>query len=82
MPAALELLAVKLEFEMALGEALVRVADRRPCPPVPDDDGAAAIFALGDRALEVGVFERMVLDCDREPLLAGSGSGRGSPPSS
>ena len=70
MPAAVELLAVKLELEMALLQAPVRVADRRPCALVPHDDRAAAIFALGDRALEIGIFQRVVFDRDGEALLA------------
>ena len=71
MPAALQLLAHELEFEMAFGEALVRIADRRPGAAVPDEDRAAAILALRDRPLERTIFERMVLDRDRKPLLAG-----------
>ena len=70
MPAAVEFLAAKLELEMALLQASVRVADRRPCSTIPDDDRATAIFALGDRSLEIGIFQRVVLDRDREPLLA------------
>ena len=83
MPAALQLLAVELELEMALGEPSVRIADRRPVAPVPDEDRAAAIFALRDRALEIG---RIRADGPRpRPRAAsrpGRGSGRASPPSS
>ena len=71
MPAALELLAGELELEMALGEALVRIADRRPGSAVPDEDGPAAILALRNCPFEPAVFERMILDFDREPLLSG-----------
>ena len=71
MPPAVELLPMKLELEMSLGEALVRIADRRPCAAIPHKHRAAAVFALGDRAFERAVVERMVLDFDREPLLAG-----------
>ena len=71
MPAAVELFAHELEIEMALGETLVRIADRRPGPAVPDQHRAAAVLALRDRPLERAVFERMVLDRDRKPLLAG-----------
>ena len=70
MPAALEFLAVKLELEMALFQAPLRVADRRPCATIPDDDRATAIFALSDRSFEIGIFQRVVLDRDREALLA------------
>ena len=71
MPATLEFLTVKLEVELALLQAFVRIADRRPCAPVPHDDGAAAVFAFGDRSFEIGVFQRVVFDGDREPLFAG-----------
>ena len=71
MPAAFKLLAIKLEVEMALLQAAVWIADRRPRALVPYDDRAAAVFALGDRAFEIGVFQRMVLDRDRKALLAG-----------
>src|SRR6202023_3513835 len=68
MPAAFELLPVKLELEMALGQPLVRVADRRPWAGTPYENRAAAIFALGDRAFKRAVVERMILDLDRKPL--------------
>ena len=71
MPATVELLAVKLELEMALLQAFVRIPERRPRSIVPHDDRAAAVFALGDRALEIGIFQRMVFDRDGEALLAG-----------
>src|SRR5208337_3705824 len=71
MPAALQLLAIELELEMALGESLVRIVDRLPGPAVPDENRAAAVLALRDRSLERPVFERMVLDHHRKPLLAG-----------
>jgi hypothetical protein len=61
---------MKLELEMAFLQPPMRVPDRRPGPVVPDDDGAAAVFSLGDRALEIRVFERMVFDRDGEALFA------------
>ena len=70
MPAAVELLAVQLELEMALLQAFVRIPERRPRSIVPHDDRAAAVFAFGDRALEIGIFQRMVFDRDGEALLA------------
>jgi hypothetical protein len=69
MPAAMELLALKLKVEMALRVALVSVADRRPGSAVPDDHRAP--FAFRNRAFEAAIFERMVLDMDREAFLAG-----------
>ena len=70
MPAAVQLLAVELELEMALGIALVRIADRLPAAAIPDDHRAAAILALRDRAFEVAIFEGVILDMDRQTLLA------------
>ena len=70
MPATFKLFAIELEVEMALLQAPVRIADRRPRPLVPYDDRAAAVFALGDRALEIGVFQRMVFDSDGKALFA------------
>ena len=69
VPAALQALAVQREGEMALGVGRARVAFRRPAALVPDDHGAAAVLALGDRALEGEVLQRMVLRVDREALL-------------
>src|SRR5437762_10325398 len=42
-----------------------------PSPAVPDHHRAAAILALRDGTLEVVVFDRMILDLHRQPLLAG-----------
>ena len=56
---------------MAFGKRLVRIAFRRPGAAIPDHHGAAAIFAFRDRALEGVVFDRMILDLHREPLLVG-----------
>ena len=62
MPTAGKLLALEREFEMALLEAILRVAFRLPRPAIPDNDRAAPIFAFRDRSLEVAIVERMVLD--------------------
>ena len=56
---------------MALGVALVRIAFGRPGAAIPDHDGAAAIFAFRDGALEGVVFDRMVLDVNGEAFLVG-----------
>src|SRR5690606_27826212 len=45
--------------------------DRLPGAAVPDQDAAAAVLALRDHALEVGVLERVVLGLRCEPPLAG-----------
>ena len=42
----MELLARKRELEMALLEALVRLAFGMPASAVPDHDGAATVFTL------------------------------------
>ena len=41
---------------------------RRPRAAVPDHHRAAAVLALRDDALELGVLDRVVLDLHREPL--------------
>ena len=66
---AIEAIAVQPEFEIALGQALVRIAERLPGAAVPDHHRACAILASGDHALEFAVFQRMVLGHHREPLL-------------
>ncbi len=70
MPAPAQLFAFQFEFEMALGQPLVRIADRLPLAAVPHNDRTAAILALGYRALEIAVVERVVLDMDGEALFA------------
>jgi hypothetical protein len=52
-----QLLAVEREGEPALLHAGARIVDRRPRPVVPHDDAAAAVLALRDDALEIGVLE-------------------------
>ena len=75
VPVAVQLLAVKLEVQMSLGVTLVRVVVWRPRPAIPDCDRAAAVFAGRDGAFERVVFDRMVFDMDRKPLLAGVETG-------
>ena len=71
MEAALEPLTVQHELQIALAHAGVRIADRRPAAAVPGLDRAGAVLTFRDRALEVGVIERMVLDMRREPPVGG-----------
>src|SRR5580700_2994382 len=71
MPTAAQFLTLELEFQMALGEAFVRVALGMPVAAIPDHHGAAAIFASRDGALKAVVFDRMILDMDGEALFAG-----------
>ena len=40
-----------------------------PGSVVPDHDGAAAVFAFGDRAFELAVLQRMVFDLDGQALF-------------
>jgi hypothetical protein len=71
MPGAFQLLAVEAELEVPLAIAELGIELRRPGALVPHHHRAGAIFALRDHALEVAIFQRMVLDMDREPLLVG-----------
>ena len=77
-PAAVQLLAVEAELELAGAVAGARVADRLPGAVVPDDHLARAVLALRDRSLEAAVVDRVVLDVHRHPLV---GRDRGSAPS-
>src|SRR5689334_19884855 len=55
---------------MALLHPLMRIVLRRPGAMVPDHHGAAAVLALGNDALELVVFDRMIFDVDGEALVA------------
>ena len=70
-PTAAELFAVEVEFKLAVFQAGVRVADGRPRAAVPYDHLAGTVLAVGDLTLKLGVFNWMVLDFDRQTLLAG-----------
>ena len=67
-PAA-QLLAVQYELELALPIAGFGIADRFPMPAVPQEHGAGAVLLGRNDALEVTVFERVILDVHREPLV-------------
>ncbi len=71
-PAAVQALAVERELEVAALKCRLRRLSsfRFPVAAVPELHRAAAVFSLGDRAFEVAVIERMVLDLHREPPLA------------
>src|SRR5262249_11000334 len=75
--AAPELLAREGEFEFALAQRLVGILPvlRDPEAPVPEHDGAPAVFALGDGTFEVSIRERMILDLDGKPLVCGIARG-------
>ena len=70
MPATAKLVAFQAEFEVTLLVSLVGVALRKPLPPVPYHHRSAAVLALRDRALERVVFDRVILDMDREALFS------------
>src|ERR1700736_172609 len=68
-PAALELLAVELELEMALGIAGDGIAFRDPRSAVPQQYRTAAVLLRGDDAFEGAVLDRVVLDVQCQPLV-------------
>ena len=68
-PAAIELFAGEAKLERTGLQAFLDIVHRRPDAGVPDDHRPAAILALGDHALEVDIFERVVLGLDGEPLV-------------
>ena len=66
------------EFEGAVAEAGVDVGVgglRLPGAVVPEHDGAAAVLALGDDALEAAVFHGVVFDLDGQALVGGDVAG-------
>ena len=67
-PAAMQLLAVEREFEIALLEAALGIV-AAPGAAIPQLHGAAAILAFWNRAFEVAIVERMVFDLDGEALV-------------
>jgi hypothetical protein len=71
-PLALHLGAIHFELEVAGAEAGIDVFAAKLGPPaalVPDHDGAAAVLAFGDDALESTVFEGMIFDFYGEAAL-------------
>jgi hypothetical protein len=70
-PFAVQLLAMKNEFEIALGQPLVRVAHRLPCAFIPKHHRTAPVLALGDGPFEASVLDGMILDLYRQALISG-----------
>ena len=71
-PGPVHPLAFHDELQLALGEGLADVLEallRRPVAAVPQHHRAATVLALGDRAFEVAVVERVILDLDRQPTI-------------
>ena len=68
-PAALELFTVELELEVALLISGDRIADRMPGASIPYHHRARSVLTRRNDAFEAAVFERMVLDVHRQPLV-------------
>ena len=68
-PAALELFAVELELQMPFLIAGDRIAVRMPGAAIPHHDGARPVLARRNDAFEAAVFERMIFDVHRQPLV-------------
>lgn len=69
-PASAHSCARQTKAELAAVERLRHVPLGLPDAAIPQHDSAAAILALGNRALETAVAQRMILGADREPLFA------------
>ena len=67
-PAAVQLVAMQREFQVALLEAAIGIIGF-PGAAIPQHDGAAAILVVRDGAFEIAVVQRVILDLDREPLV-------------
>ena len=71
-PRALQLIAVQRELQVAFFERRVGVGRLgRPSAMVPNHNRSAAILALGNDALEIAVFEGMILDLHGQTLDGG-----------
>ena len=70
-PLSVELCAAQGEMELPGLIALRRVVERFPCPAVPKEDGATAVFALGDDTFKIAVLDGMVFDVNGQSLFAG-----------
>lgn len=60
---------MQVEEQLALGQALARIADRFPGATVPDDDGSGTVLPGWYRAFKAAVGNRVVLDVDRHALF-------------
>src|SRR5262245_39929261 len=72
-PSPVQPLALELEPEATAAEHFL-CGPRTlwlPVASVPELHGATTVFAFGDRALEIAIVERVILDLDREPLDLG-----------
>ena len=62
-------MAPQFEQELPLLEALLRILERYPHPPIPHDHRTGAVLALGNDTLELRILERMVLGLHREAFV-------------
>src|SRR6185436_7620242 len=69
VPATLELFAVELELEMPLLISGHRIADRMPAAAIPYHHRARSVLARRNDAFKPAVFERMIFDVHRQPLV-------------
>ncbi len=67
-PAAVQLVAVQREFQIALLVSPLRILGF-PIAAVPELHRTAAILPLRNGAFEITVIQRMVFDFDRESLV-------------
>ncbi len=73
-PAAMHLLTLEVELEVAFGESAIDVGIilyRFPLAEIPEHHGSPAVLALGDCAFEVAVFDGVVFYLDGEALVGG-----------
>ncbi len=75
-PAPLQFFAGESEFDFTRAVCRLGIAVfGNPVAAVPDHDGAAAVLALGNGSFEVGVFDRVIFDLDRQTFLRGVEAG-------
>ncbi len=68
-PLAAQLVALQVEEELALLQALEGILEGDPHPAVPHDHGARAVVACGNDPLEIAVLEGVILDMHGESLV-------------
>ncbi len=75
-PFALHPLAIEAEVEVAFVQVFSALAcDGRPRAAIPQHYRAPAVFALGNRALELGVVHGVVFGLDRKAFVCGVEAG-------
>jgi hypothetical protein len=66
-----ELFAVEVELQPSLRIPFVGVRLRRPGSAIPHHDGPGAVLLRRNYALEVTVFQRVILDVHRQTFVVG-----------